>query len=307
MSDIEKRFILIHRRTRLDELIARHNTLEQARFYIEQLGGDFDDFVLESEIQKRVISNAKRQLKSLGRLQLLERSFLPNYLFGADDIVVVIGQDGLVANTMKYLDGHPVVAINPDPARYEGVLIPFDADEMGAIIEETATDKRPLQQITLAEAKLSDGQELLAVNDFFIGPARHTTAAYTLSHNDRQELQMSSGVIVSTGLGSSGWVRSIYAGAEGLLDREPSVDEMPTMAWDSRWLIYAVREPYRGGAVNTQMVHGRVNNGNPLILESAMPEEGIIFSDGMLNDAIQFNAGSTVTIGVAEKSGRLVI
>ena len=31
-----------------------------------------------------------------------------------EDIVVVVGQDGLVANTLKYLQGQPVIAVNPD-------------------------------------------------------------------------------------------------------------------------------------------------------------------------------------------------
>ena len=306
MNDTEKRFILVFRRTRLDDLIARHNTLEQARFYIEHLGGDFEDYVKEDAVQKQVIYDAEKQLKKRGRLQVLERNFLPNYLFAENDVVVVIGQDGLVANTIKYLDGQAVVAINPEPSRYEGVLIPFVAEDLKTLMSELMVDKRPSQQITLAKAELSDGQALYAVNDFFIGPERHTTAAYTLESGGQGERQMSSGVIVSTGLGSSGWMKSIYAGANGLHD-DAMVDNMPEMKWDSDWLLYAVREPYRGGSINTTMIHGVVNNNYLLSLESAMPEEGVIFSDGMLNDAIQFNAGMSAVISVAEKSGRLVV
>ncbi|MEI9866324.1 MAG: hypothetical protein WDN00_17560 [Limisphaerales bacterium] len=46
---------------------------------------------------------------------MVDRSFLPNFVFAPEDTVVTLGQDGLVANTLKYLDGQPVVGVNPDP------------------------------------------------------------------------------------------------------------------------------------------------------------------------------------------------
>lgn len=311
MSNKDIRIILIHRRTRLEELVARHNTPDQARFYVQRLGGDFEDYVKEDTTYGNVINLAERGLKQWGRVQKLERSFLPNYLFGPDDIVVVIGQDGLVANTMKYLDGHQVIAINPDPVRNEGVLLPFLPKDLISVFRETLVEQRPVSHITMAEARFNDGQQLLAVNDFFIGPKRHTTAAYTLTHGDRKEFQMSSGIIVSTGLGSTGWLRSIIIGAARLVDAAGGMlaqDKLlDNISWDSRHLLYAVREPYPGAASTTDLIYGRVDQKNPLSLESSMAEEGVLFSDGMLDDAIPFNAGSAVNIQVAPKRGCLVI
>jgi hypothetical protein len=65
----------------------------------------------------------------------------------------------------------------------------------------------------MARAKVQDGQELLAVNDFFIGQKTHTSARYVIKYGGLKEPQSSSGVIVSTGLGSTGWMKSIIAGA----------------------------------------------------------------------------------------------
>jgi len=309
--DKDIRIILIYRRSRLDALLARHNTPAQARFYVERLGGDFDDYVQEDACQRSVLQQAERELRQWGRVQRLERGFLPNYLFGPEDIVVVVGQDGLVANTMKYLDGHAVIAINPDPGRYQGVLLPFGLDDLPVILRETLAKMRPTADISLARARLSDGQELLAVNDFFIGPSRHTTASYSLTHDRRSERQMSSGVIVSTGLGSSGWLRSIIAGASGLaaaVGKEFNLDRLiEKIRWDSRYLLYVVREPYIGCMSQAEMLFGRVDEDEPLILESAMGEEGVIFSDGMLDDAIAFQAGVRAEICLAKKQGRLVV
>ena len=125
MDPNDRKIILVTRRTRLQELVARYNTVEQARFQAEHLGMDFSDFMEEDRIYRAAIVQVEDSLKVHGRLQRLDRGFLPNFLFPPQCLVVVLGQDGLVANTLKYLDGQQVMAINPDPARWEGVLLPF--------------------------------------------------------------------------------------------------------------------------------------------------------------------------------------
>lgn len=45
----ENKIVLIVRKTRLDELISRFNTLDQARFYVEHLGADFSDYLMEDQ------------------------------------------------------------------------------------------------------------------------------------------------------------------------------------------------------------------------------------------------------------------
>lgn len=312
MNDKDIRIVLVYRRSRLQMLIERHNTLEQARFHVQSQGGDFDDYVREDRMQNQVLQTARQILQTRGRLQVLERRLLPNYLFGPHDRVVAVGQDGLVANTIKYLDGHALIAINPDPKRYEGVLLPFVIQDLAAIIDEVINGQRPDSRISLAEARLSDGQALLAVNDFFIGPSRHTTASYVLELGGRKEAQMSSGVIVSTGLGNTGWFRSIINGARGIMEQ---VAEQPlqtaTQQWRQTWddpnLLFVVREPYAPNPDALKLLLGTVPQGQCLSLESTMGEEGVIFSDGMLDDALAFRAGVTARISLAEKQGRLVL
>jgi NAD kinase len=226
MSAQDARILLVHRRTRLEELVARHNTVEQARFAVERLEGDFGDYVKEDARYREALTRAEAALKSLGRVQRLERDFLPNYLFGRDDLVVVVGQDGLVANTLKYLDGQSVLALNPDPTRYEGVLLPFALADLPRVAAEALAGRRPASEITMAEARLNDGQRLQAVNDLFLGPRRHTTASYVLAFGDYRDLQMSSGLIVATGLGSTGWLRSILEG-RSFSPRRPGADSIP--------------------------------------------------------------------------------
>lgn len=207
------RFVLVMRKSRLQELIERFNTWSQAKFYLEHNNVEVKDYLNEHNLYQKQLTEAELILKSLGRFQLLERGLLPSYQFSPRDIVVVIGQDGLVANTLKYLNGQPIIAINPDPSRWDGKLLPFEIGQLKETVINTINKKMPFKTVTFAQATTNDGQSLLAVNDLFIGPKSHTSARYILQWNGTEEVQSSSGIIVSTGLGSTGWFQSILAGA----------------------------------------------------------------------------------------------
>ena len=89
----ENKIVLVKRKTRLEDLITRYNTVSQARFYIEHLGSDFGDYISEDEQYKKAVSEAHTALESLGRVQVVDREYVSNFIFGNDDIVVVVGQD----------------------------------------------------------------------------------------------------------------------------------------------------------------------------------------------------------------------
>ncbi|MCC9032632.1 hypothetical protein LMH45_11125, partial [Neisseria gonorrhoeae] len=65
---------------------------------------------------------------------------MTNYIFAADDIVVTLGQDGMVANTLKYLNGQPLVGVNPEPKRWDGVLLPFEPSQVASVLPGVARD-----------------------------------------------------------------------------------------------------------------------------------------------------------------------
>ena len=207
------RIVVVTRETRLEKVLVSQNTISQAKFYINSLGGNFDEYQEEHDQYGGSVQQARRDIEELGNIQLLDRKYLPNFIFAASDIVVVIGQDGLVANTLKYLNGQPLIGVNPDASRWDGVLLPFAPKDAARIVAETIAGKRKIEEVVMARAKVQNGQELLAVNDFFIGQKTHTSARYVIKYGGLKEPQSSSGVIVSTGLGSTGWMKSIIAGA----------------------------------------------------------------------------------------------
>jgi len=311
MDNADRKIILVTRRTRLQELVTRYNTVEQARFQAEHLGMDFGDFLAEDQTYQAAVAATESALEKHGRLQRLDRGFLPNFLFPPDATVVVLGQDGLVANTLKYLHNHqPVLGINPDAARWDGALLPFGVADLAAVLPDVWKRRRPIREVTMARARLTDGQELLAVNDFFIGVRGHTSARYEIGIGEHQERQSSSGVIVSTGLGSTGWLRSVLTGATGVAGgrcaKEINRLRQQGLPWDVQELVFSVREPYPSRWSQTELVFGRIGPDSPLRIRSLMPDGGLIFSDGIEADGIEFRSGLEVSIGLASHRGQLL-
>jgi len=307
---LDRRVVLVTRRTRLDGLLERFHTVEGARFYVERLGADFGEYEREHRVYQAARGLVQETLVRHGRWHTIDRRYLPSFLFGADDVVIALGQDGLVANIMKYLDGHPLVGVNPDASTFDGVLLPFAPDGISTLLPEVLRDARQDRRITMAEASLPDGQRMLAVNDLFIGPRSHTSARYELHWKKKTETQSSSGVIVSTGLGSTGWMTSVVTGSLGIATawaKGGRAVQYEPMAWDSGKLRFAVREPFPSRVTGAHLVYGEFDASNPLTLRSQMAEGGVIFSDGIEDDRISLDAGVTVTIRPASRAGRLIV
>lgn len=322
----DNKIVLVTRPTRLAELVIRFNTVSQARFYVEHQGADFSDYLREDETYHRALIATQTALAQIGRVQVVDRGFLPNFVFAPDDTVVTLGQDGLVANTLKYLNGQPVVGVNPDPERWDGRLLPFRVDDLLKVMPEVVLRKRRTRSVTMAKASLNNGQTLYGVNDLFIGPKTHTSARYLIRSGDASETQSSSGVIVSTGMGSTGWLKSLLTGAatitqaaasasarRGLTaalgegtDRKIRLNVKTEFAWNANYLFYTVREPFPTKKTGASLVFGRVTPETPLTLESRMAENGVIFSDGIEKDFLEFNSGTHAVIGIAERKGVLV-
>ena len=300
--------VLVTRKTRLNELIYKYNTVEQAKFYIEHMGADFTDYVQEDAKYREAVTEVTRTAEKYARIQQIDRDFLPNMIFGEKDIVIAVGQDGLVANVMKYLNGQPLIGVNPDPLRWDGVLLPFEPGQVEQVLLKTIGQNHAARQVTMAQASTQDGQTMLAVNDLFIGQKTHVSARYDIMWNQRTEHQSSSGIIISTGLGSTGWYKSVITQAAGIAREFVNQDfHDGRRRWDDDKLVFVVREPFPSRSTQVEIVYGRLGGADSFKILSKMPGNGVVFSDGIESDAIEFNSGTEVTIQIAPKKGVLVV
>jgi hypothetical protein len=268
---------------------------------------DFADYSAEDDVYQRSVDELESTLQFGCPVKTIDRSFVPNYDFGLASVVVVVGQDGLVANVAKYVGDVPIVAVNPDPARIDGILLPFNSKHATLAVRSVLAGSARVKTVTLAEAKLNDGQRLLAFNDFFIGAASHISARYVITCDKRSEPQSSSGVIVSTGAGSTGWMSSVFNMAAGVArSMGADISQHAPLEWDADRLLWAVREPFQSRTSKINMVVGQLDAPKELVIESLMPEQGVIFSDGIESDFLPFISGSIVRIGISAQKAYLV-
>lgn len=295
------RVVLVTRKTPLELLLERHGTLGQARFYLESRGQEVAPYQEAHERFHAGLAEAQRAIPPDQRRVRVDRGDLDRFLFAPDDLVVIVGQDGLVPNAAKYLAGQLAIGINPDPERYDGVLCQHPPAAMGALLEWAVSKEGPgfrVEHRVMAVAEREDGQRLLALNEVFIGHQTHQSARYRIEAGGREERHSSSGVICSTGTGSTGWARSIseQIGAAGGLPRP----EEPRLAW-------FVREPFPSVFTQTGFRHGELARDERLILVSDMGEGGVVFADGIESDRLDFLSGQTVTVGIASGTFNLVV
>lgn len=313
-----EKIIIITKKTSLELLVEKFNSRSQARFYIEHSGGSFAEYEEADAVYKRALDALRSAIPDGVRHQFVERSFLPNFLFGPEDLVVTLGPDGLVVNTAKYLDGQHIFAINPDPARIDGVLLPYAVQHFRPFFTAALEGRFASRAVTMAEAELNDGQKILGVNDIFVGPKSHVSLWYDISHGGKSERQCSSGIIVSTGAGSTGWFKSLVAGARGIsrgyerdfgAGAEPGgeAEKVESFSWEAEHLYFCVREPFESRSSRASIIFGRINAGEKLVVTSQSPDGGVVFSDGVESDYLAFNSGRTAGIGVAARKVRLIV
>jgi NAD kinase len=315
MAGFDK-IVFITRKTALEELIERMNTRAQAKFYVAHRGGSIESDEAAHDRYMSAMEQLRTSIPKGVRSQWIDRSFLPTYTFGPNDLVATLGPDGLVINTAKYLDRQPLVAFNPDPARIDGVLLPFTVDSAASILALAVANRLFVSEVTMAVAELDDGQRLHAVNDLFIGHRSHVSARYRIRHAGREEDQSSSGIIVSTGAGSTGWRRSLFAGAGALVADHTSNSTIKSAIGaacddyafpkERKELRFVVREPFQSKITGATIVQGRIGERESLEIASQMPSGGVIFSDGIEADYLEFGTGAVARVSVAARTLRLL-
>ena len=138
MGIVAPRAVFVTRETDYELLLARHATREQARFFLETRGQKLADLEQRHDRFQAVLREARGQVPDEWRQALVRRADFDRFLFAPDDIVVAIGQDGLVANVAKYLSGQPVLGVNPAPDLYDGVLVRLPLGRLAAVLPAVA-------------------------------------------------------------------------------------------------------------------------------------------------------------------------
>jgi len=217
-------------------------------------------------------------------------------VFGPEDVVAVVGQDGLVANVAKYLEDQVVVGIDPLPGTNAGVLVPHRPAEAGDLLRAAVSGSATVLTRTMVEVVADDGQHLTALNEVFVGQPTHQTARYRLEVGQAVERQASSGLIVGTGTGATGWCASLQAQqATDLRLPEPAA---AALSW-------FVREAWPSPSTGAQLTAGILMDGDHLGVR-VESDSLVVFGDGMESDRLTLSWGQELRIQRASRALRTV-
>lgn len=290
------RVVFVIRDTDYELLLIRHATRGQVRFFLESRGQSIAEIEERHARAHAVLAQARACVPTEWRQALVRRPDLDRFLFAPEDVVVAVGQDGLVANVAKYLDGQPVVGVNPAPDLYDGILARAPVERLGALLPASVAGAARIERRTMVQAVLDGGERLLALNEIFVGHRSHQSARYRIEDRGRAEDQSSSGLIVASGTGLTGWARSISDATHIAL--AVGVEEAAVGYW--------VREPFPSVATATGLRAGKLADA-ALAVTSRMNEGGVVFADGIEQDFLAFDWGRRVDIAPAARTLNLVV
>jgi hypothetical protein len=295
------RVVLVWRRSRHDELLRTALTESRARFELERAGDSIDRYRREHHDYQQALASIRAQLPIDLAATMVERDDLPHTLFRDSDVIIVCGPDGLFVNLAQYLGDQPVITINPDPTTVAGVLMLHAPAAVQSMLADVLAGRHCVERLPLACASLDGRPVLWGINDIFLGRPDQVSARYQISFTGHSEAQSSSGVIVATGIGSSGWMQAVRSQLHGMLGAAALHALPPLPAPSEAELAFVVREPFVSPATHATIVAGRVTQRQPLLLRSEMPTDGCLFSDGVVERAVRWPAGSTVTVSLGER------
>jgi NAD kinase len=292
------RVVVVYRRSELEELTERYSNRRQVEFFLRTRGRSIDTIASNDASETEARREVGVAVPADWRRIDVEREDLPRFLFAPEDIVAVVGRDGLVANVAKYVDDQPVIGFNPVPASNAGVLTQFDPRSAASVLVSTLRRHVRTSPRTMVAATLDDGQVIAALNDVYIGDRGHQSARYSLRTPDGfEESQSSSGVIVGTGTGATGWLASLAH------DRE--LGELLPRPEDAA-LSWFVREAWPSPFTGVAATAGAMRDGAALTL-TVESDELVVFGDGIEGDRVAATAGQRVSIAVAPRRLNLVV
>ena len=293
---MRRRAVIVRRPTEYDELMDRYSTRGQVEFVLRSRGRSLEEVERAHECHLAALARVRAGIPDGWASADVERDSLSRFLFAPEDVIVVVGPDGLVANVAKYVGDQVVVGVNSVPQANAGVLVRCTPEQgVGALRRlETGSDLR-VDQLTMVRAAADDSRTLTGLNEVFIGHPSHQSARYELTLGSRAERQSSSGVVVSTGTGATGWGASLKRGRH--------MGDLP--APTSHSLAWFVREAWPSPHTGTNCTEGILGEGEELSLVVSS-ESLVLFGDGIESDRLTLTWGQSVQVSRAPRALSLV-
>jgi hypothetical protein len=284
---LQKDFLVCKKRTKWQRDLERFGSAREVRRL----------YRLQNHIFRRVYGSHLRQLASLellekalaDRADFIYREELSSDLVSRYGALVSLGGDNHFIYVARFTGDKPLIGINSDPVTSSGALVYFTAR---SFLEHTRNPHFPdrLERWTMIEGQIHypDGSTIR------IGPCISETgirnafadamSRYYLRINDEPwEEQKSSGLLLATGAGSTGWFHNC-------LPHSMQIYEDPTFGRDEQIFRFVAREPGFHRQHYYRYLYRSLNRGDTLEIISEM--DGEIIIDAQPETRFDFGPGA---------------
>lgn len=240
------------------------------------------------DVHYTALNHVRKILESLGiPYQRVYQPYAAFDEFNDRDLIIAVGGDGTILNTAHFMLGEtPLLTVKSEPKSIGGLCV-INYTEFEEAVRNILAGKFKTEKWARIEGKIGNRTDF-ALNEILIGPKYRSGAArYEINFNGKKEAQLSSGIIISTGSGSSAWYRHI-AGNEGAFPRD--ADELKFIATE-----YNTENGYK-------LANGIFKPGDILKIKSLMSINGAVSFDGDSNKRMyKFLTGNEIEISIAKK------
>ena len=211
-----------------------------------------------SEEPRKTINEVTKILNEYDvKSAFLERNKLNKECVEGYDLILGVGGDGTLLRISHFVNDTVVLGLNFDPKTSEGVLCSATRCDLKKKLARIIDGKFGIKKLTRAKVFfINTGQNYDVLNEIYVGSAKsYHISRYILKFGKVEEEQKSSGVIISTGAGSTAWYGSIV--------KETFNPEM-------KELRFVVREPYKGKLLRFNLIKGKLGANQKLYIKSKM-------------------------------------
>lgn len=257
-----------------------------------------DFYKKENLNAEKIFDSHEKQKSSLKRIKqilegckVVERNSLTKEDVKNSKLVISFGGDNHFNYVSHFCDSNLVVGVNSDPERSVGAMTYFNVDSFEFFLPSLLNDDFEIEEWPRIEIEV-DGKmiETLCVSEIFIGESdRVNMSRHILKLNGNEEEQKGSGIVVTTGTGSTGWYDSAcrYIFSEG-----------NKFGKTSKELRFVLTEPFNGKYSKYNMLNGVVKDGENLEIVSLSDSDAVLSIDSL--KVLKLKEGSKVRLKIGK-------
>lgn len=313
VSESTPKFVRAPERIDLDRVLVVTKQ-SKVQYDMERYGWSYaqllDEYARGPEDKTRIVESHRRQL---GALEVVANYIRPERIVSRNDLlvedvvnaslVIAFGGDNHLQYVSHYIsDRTPLWGVNSDPHTSFGALLGAEIAELPAALGALARGEYRFEPWTRLQVEV-DGVVLpSALCDVYIGErerkymSRHRLEV-TGHNGERTSIeQKSSGMLITTGAGSSGWAKSagryLHTGEYDF----PRESRYARFVLTEPSSAFPNRDDSRLNGPIPARCDGVVLEGEQLVVHSLNDSEGIVSIDSL--EEVQLPRGRTVTVRI---------